>query len=185
MLGVLILQQLHDLTDAQTVEAVAFNLSWHYALDIPLNSDPYLCERTLRNYRQVVRDNCLAELLFQLLTDALIHSCNIDTSRQRIDSTAIRSAIRKLSRLGIVVESVSKFLRELAWVEPTLYERVDPEVVRLYVERQGEGCFDWSKSDQAKRRLPEALTVLGALVRRFGQTRDALTLKVSLRATPP
>ncbi|PON18759.1 hypothetical protein C2W62_06170 [Candidatus Entotheonella serta] len=34
MQGTLILQQLHDLTDAQTVDAIAFNLSWHYALDI-------------------------------------------------------------------------------------------------------------------------------------------------------
>jgi hypothetical protein len=34
MCGVLILQQLHDLTDAKTMEAVAFNLAWHYALDV-------------------------------------------------------------------------------------------------------------------------------------------------------
>ena len=29
ILGVLILQQVHDLTDAETVEAVSFNLAWH------------------------------------------------------------------------------------------------------------------------------------------------------------
>lgn len=34
VLGALNLQQLHDLTDAATVEAVAFNITWHYALDI-------------------------------------------------------------------------------------------------------------------------------------------------------
>lgn len=33
VLGALILQQLHDLTDKQTVEAVAFNITWHYALE--------------------------------------------------------------------------------------------------------------------------------------------------------
>lgn len=36
ILGVLILQQLHDLTDAETVEAVACNLAWHYALGLNL-----------------------------------------------------------------------------------------------------------------------------------------------------
>lgn len=50
-LGVLILQQLHDLTDAETVEAVAFNLTCHYALAIAPYNFVYLCERTLRNYR--------------------------------------------------------------------------------------------------------------------------------------
>lgn len=34
VLGALILQQLHDLTDQQTVEALAFNIAWHYVLDI-------------------------------------------------------------------------------------------------------------------------------------------------------
>jgi len=32
--GVLILQHLRDVTDAKTVEAVAVNLAWHYALDV-------------------------------------------------------------------------------------------------------------------------------------------------------
>ncbi len=34
VLGALLLQQLHDLTDAQTVEAIAFNIAWQYALDV-------------------------------------------------------------------------------------------------------------------------------------------------------
>ena len=38
--GVLVLQQLHDLSDAAMVEALAFNLAWHYALDIRNPPDP-------------------------------------------------------------------------------------------------------------------------------------------------
>jgi len=53
-LGALILQQLHDLTDAQVVEQSAFNLSWHYALDIRDDSDVYICKRSLRNNRRSV-----------------------------------------------------------------------------------------------------------------------------------
>ena len=52
VLGALLLQQLHDLTDAQTVEAIAFNLAWQYALDIRSEADCYFCERTLRTYRR-------------------------------------------------------------------------------------------------------------------------------------
>jgi len=40
-LGALILQQLHDLTDQQTTEAVALNIAWHYALDIRHEPDAY------------------------------------------------------------------------------------------------------------------------------------------------
>ncbi|MBD3886286.1 transposase [Phormidium tenue FACHB-886] len=65
VLGVLVLQQLHDLTDAETVEAISFNLSWHYALEIAPYSNPYLCERTLRNYRRVVMEHELEQILFR------------------------------------------------------------------------------------------------------------------------
>ena len=51
--GVLLLQQLHDLSDAATVEALAFNLAWHYALDVRTETDCYFCEKTLRNYRRL------------------------------------------------------------------------------------------------------------------------------------
>ena len=64
-LGALILQQLHDLTDQQTTEAVALNIAWHYALDIRHDPDAYLCERTLHNYRRRILELGLEEVLFR------------------------------------------------------------------------------------------------------------------------
>src|SRR6476620_9678186 len=67
LVGALILQQLHDMTDAATIEAVAFNIGWHYALDIRAESDAYLCERTLRNYRRLLVEEGLDQVLFRSL----------------------------------------------------------------------------------------------------------------------
>ena len=39
MLGVMILQQMHDLTDEETIHQYAFNMEWHYALGITDESD--------------------------------------------------------------------------------------------------------------------------------------------------
>ena len=39
MMGAMILQQMHDLTDEETVSQFAFNIQWHYALDITSHSD--------------------------------------------------------------------------------------------------------------------------------------------------
>ncbi|MBI9077922.1 MAG: transposase, partial [Desulfatibacillum sp.] len=52
-LGCVILQQIHDLTDLETVQALAFDVQWRYALDLPGESDTekYLCERSLRHTR--------------------------------------------------------------------------------------------------------------------------------------
>jgi hypothetical protein len=72
IVGVLILQQLHDLTDAETIEAVAFPLNWHDALDIRREADAFVCERTLRNYRRRMIAAGLDRQLFGTLTDELI-----------------------------------------------------------------------------------------------------------------
>jgi hypothetical protein len=175
-LGALILQQLHDLTDQQTTEAVALNIAWHYALDIRHEPDAYLCERTLRNYRCKILELGLDEVLFRTLTDKLIAAVGVDTSKQRLDSTAVRSAIRGLTRLGILVEATSKFLRELKRTIPEQYAAVDPEVLRKYVERQGGGCFADTRPSESKRRLPEAAHDVYVLVEQFRQT-EAATLE--------
>jgi Transposase DDE domain/Transposase domain (DUF772) len=173
-LGALILQQLHDLTDQQTTEAVALNIAWHYALDVRREPDAYLCERTLRNYRCKILELGLDEVLFRTLTDKLIAAAGVDTSKQRLDSTAVRSAIRGLTRLGILVEGTSKFLRELKRTFPEQYAAVDPEVLRKYVDRQGGGCFADTRPSESKRRLPEAAQDVYALVEQFRQSEAAM-----------
>lgn len=170
VLGALVLQQLHDLTDAETVEAVAFNIAWHYALDIQRISDAYVCERTLRTYRRWVIEHGLDEELFKQLTDRLIQAFAVDTAQQRIDSTAVRSAMRTMTRLGILVDTVSKFLRELARRHPELHARVDREVVRRFVERKGGGCFAFAKPSESKQQLPEVARTLYELVATFRET---------------
>jgi hypothetical protein len=162
-MGALILQQLHDLTDQQTTEAVALNIAWHYALDIRREPDAYLCERTLRNYRSKILELGLDEALFRTLTDRLIEQVGVETTKQRLDSTSVKSAIRGLTRLGILVEASSKFLRELRRKHPERYA----EVLRKYVERQGDGCFANTRPSESKRRLPEAAQDVYALIQQF------------------
>ena len=156
VIGVLLLQQLHDLSDAETVEALAFNMAWHYALDVRSEADSYFCEKTLRNYRRLFIEQGLDELLFRCLTDRLVQGFSVDTSHQRMDSTALRSAMRALTRLGIVVESISKFARELERYHPGLHEQISKEVIRRYVDREGNGAFANTAPSVSKRRLGEA-----------------------------
>ena len=54
--------------------------------------------KTLRNYRRLFIEQGLDELLFRCLTDRLVQGFSVDTSHQRMDSTALRSAMRALTR---------------------------------------------------------------------------------------
>ncbi len=94
--------------------------------------------------------------MFRTLTNRLIRVVGTNTDKQRLDSAAVRSAIRGLTRLGILVEGTSKFLRELKRIHTDLYAFVGNDVVRKYVARRGEGCFGDTRPSGSRRRLPEA-----------------------------
>jgi Transposase domain (DUF772). len=82
ILGVLLLQQMHDLTDEETVDQAAFNLQWHYALNIPEESDEakYICLKTLWSMRKAVTDMGLDMEMFTNLTDTLATLFKVDMS---------------------------------------------------------------------------------------------------------
>jgi len=156
-----------------TVEALAFNMTWHHALDVRSEADCYFCEKTLRNYRRLFIAERLDEVLFSRMTDRLVRAFSVDTSRQRMDSTALRSAMCSLTRLGIVVETISKFARELARFHPALHALIDGDIIRRYIDREGAGCFSNTAPSASRRRLDEAGRDLLQLVVQFRNTAAA------------
>jgi len=56
-------------------------------------------------------------------------------------------------------------LRELQRKNPVQYTNVDPEILRKYVERKGDGCFADTRPSESKRRLPEAAQDVYVLAR--------------------
>ena len=87
VLGVLLLQRMHDLTDEETVAQLSFNLQWHYALDIPGESDEvkYMSPKTLWSMRNLMLEKGLDTVMFRQSTDKLAKVFNVDPSRQRLD----------------------------------------------------------------------------------------------------
>ena len=115
VLGVLVLQQMHDLTDAETVSQLAFNQQWHYALDIASESDAakYMCPKTLWNMRRKVTDQELDTVMFQQVSHKLARVFEVDTSRQRLDSVHLQSNMRRLGCLGILTGCINRLLVNL------------------------------------------------------------------------
>jgi len=170
-LGTLVLQQMHDMTDAAAAEAVAFNIAWHYALDIRNSKDAFVSERTIRNYRALVIEHGLDQVLFRNLTDHLMKVFKVDASHQRIDSTVLRSAMRKLSRLGVFTETIERFLRKLSQKFPDDYGRLDEIVRKRYLDGGKGMCFgSGTKPSEAARHLDQAAEDLLDLIDRFAGT---------------
>ena len=66
MVGLVLLQHCFDLTDEETISQLAFNLQWHYTLDIAEDSDrtAYVSPRTLRGVRDAMLKKSLHEEIF-------------------------------------------------------------------------------------------------------------------------
>jgi len=168
-LGVLLLQQIHDLSDEETVSQLAFNLQWHYALDIVDESDEakYLCAKTLWNMRDLVIENHLDEILFECTTEVLARVFNVDTSAQRIDSVHVKSNMRRLGRIGIFAKSINAFLINLKRHHQDLFDALAQDLVERYLRDKALSCFSLVKPSQAQKTLETVSGDLFHLVQRF------------------
>ena len=164
--GVMILQHMFDLTDQETVSHLAFNIQWHYILDLTTEDDStkYICERTLRNYRRKMQDLHLEDILFRVLTDKLLKAFNVPTQKQRLDSTHIHSDMKRLRRLNLFQETIRLFLREFEKKEPGQFISLLPDELIKRYQKQTSGYFGQVKPSEAKEKLDQAARDLFLLV---------------------
>jgi len=177
-LGALILQQMHDLTDAEAVSQFSFNLQWHYALDIPGESDEakYLCAKTLWTLRHIVAQRGLDRELFNATTETLAKVFGVDTTRQRIDSVHIRSNMRRLGRICLFSQSIHNFLVNLKRQRRAIFETIEKELTDRYLTQRALGCFSLVKPSESAKTLEEVSRDLFSLVERFRQNRQVKSL---------
>jgi len=179
VMGLLILQQLLDLSDRETVATLAFDTRWQYALDITGDSDgeTTIAERTLRQYRRIVLEEGLDGYLFEQLTAKLIAAFGVDTSRQRIDSTHIRSYMRRLGRISLFASTIKKFLTNLRRRHQELFAtQIPSELAERYLGKGKGGCFSQVKPSQAHKSLRLVSEDLLFLVEEFKGHREVSRL---------
>lgn len=168
-LGVVVLQQNHDLTDKETVDQLSFNIQWHYALNITEESDAakYMCERTLWNVRSIVVENELDKILFERITDKLKKVFKVDTDKQRIDSVHIKSNMRRLGRINIFSKTINKFLINLKRSHKEQFETIDKAVIGRYFTKKALECFSMVKPSESAKTLNILSADLFDLVEQF------------------
>jgi hypothetical protein len=179
LMGALVFQQMHDVTDEETVRQLAFNTEWHYALDLPGESDEgkYVCLRTLWTMRQLLAEKKLDQLLFDSVTKKLACVFSVDTSKQRLDSVHITSNMRRLGRIGIFVRVITGFLTNLKRREPELFATLDPSFGERYLSPKGQAVFSMVKPSESDRTLSQVTEDLFVLVRRFEKEEAVASMK--------
>jgi len=171
MLGIMLLQQMRDLTDEETVEQVAFNQMWHYALGISagVEREAYVCAKTLWSMRQLLAEHDLSTAVFEAVTQKLAEVFSVSPAWQRQDSVHVLSNMRHLGRIGLFVRTMRKFLVNLKRHHRGLFAELPQELSERYMKGQGEGVFALVKPSESQRTLESLGTDLLFLVERFRQ----------------
>lgn len=159
-----LIKELRNLTDSQLFEAFYFDLLVHHALGIA-SGEVTLAERTLYNFRARAAGDAAVLLTFQTLTERMIQSLGLRTEVQRLDSTQVSSNMVHLSRLGLFVQTMERFLATLQKRFPAQVAALPPEFAKRYLERSG--YFADVTGGKSRRRLEQAAIDLARLVDRF------------------
>jgi hypothetical protein len=169
VLGVLVLKETLDLTDYEAIDQLAFNIQWHYALNITEESDSakYMCPKTLWNMRMIVAENGLEKTLFNIGTQKLADVFNVDTDKQRIDSVHIQSNMRKLGRITIFSNSIHKFIKNLKRQHPSAFESIENNLVERYLSEKALSCFAMVKPSKSQKTLNQVSSDLYRLIQQF------------------
>ena len=169
VLGVLVLQEKLDLTDEETVDQLAFNTQWHYALNITEESDSakYMSPKTLWTMRSIAVEHKLDQITFENATRKLADVFNVDTDKQRIDSVHIKSNMRRLGRINIFSTTIHKFLVNLKRKHKELFDTIDKNLVEKYLTEKALGCFSRVKPSGSSKTLSTVSNDLFALVQQF------------------
>jgi hypothetical protein len=175
MLGLVLLQQMEDLTDEETVQQFAFNILWQYALNVTDASDfsSYVSARTLWTMRDHVGRLGLDQTLFENVSEALTKLFDLDISKQRLDSVHIFSNMAHLGRIRLFVKTIRKFLVNLKRHHVEQYQSLG-ELTSRY-EEKNEGQFA-VKPSESSRTLQQVGDDCFALIERFRDQDAVVTM---------
>lgn len=121
-----ILQFTEGLSDRQAAEAVRARIDWKYALGLEL-TDPGFDHTVLSEFRSRLVEHDATTRLLDLLLERLRERGLLKArGRQRTDSTRVLAAVRVLTRLERVGETLRATLNALAMVAPEWLQAVAP-----------------------------------------------------------
>lgn len=169
MIGLMLIQQMNDLTDEEAVDQFSYNLQWQYALNITStdDADAYVSPKTLWNMRNILIDLNLYQVIFEEVLKKLADVFKVDVSKQRFDSVHIYSNMRHLGRLGLFVKTIKKFLVNLKRQHNELYVSLEAAITERYMTKQGDAVFSMVKPSESINTLATLANDVFGLVERF------------------
>ncbi|MBE1554488.1 transposase [Sporosarcina limicola] len=138
LVSLLILKELHTLSDEKLISSFYFDYRYQYALGIENFEKERICINTLTNFRQrlveyeVTTGIDLLKAEVDSLSAQLADLIELDKSMARMDLFLLSSSCKKLSRLELVYRVVQQMIQAAHKVDPALV----PEHLQEYLKSE-------------------------------------------------
>ena len=174
VMGLMILQQMHNLTDDQAVEQFCFNIQWHYALNITNTSDAasYISHKSLWTMRSLLSTDETYNIIFDKALGTLAELFNADLDKQRMDSVHVKSNMRNLGRIGLFAKTIKKFLVNLKRQHRNLFDQLQDSLTGRYLGKKEGSLFAMVKPSESSRTLDQLAEDVFVLTQHFASKKS-------------
>jgi IS5 family transposase len=169
-IGLMIIQEMFNLTDRESVDALSFDSQVHHALRIDELCDDlaYMTRETFWSFKEKIRSKGLESVIFDAVSMELARMHKVDTSRVRLDSVNIKSNMKTLTRGGLFFKTVGSFLDNLKKSRRSAFDSIDGSVLSRYQKaKTGYDYFGGVKPTERRAVLQSMAEDVLMLVRKF------------------
>jgi hypothetical protein len=169
-IGLMIIQEMFNYTDSETVHALRTNIEVMYALriDTPDDNKCRMTRETFWAHKEKIRSKGLYDMIFDRVTMGLVKMHDVDTSHMRMDSVNISSNIKHLTRGGLFLRSIDSFLNRLKKGHRGLFNSIDDSILSKYLKpKTGYDFFGGVKPAARPAALKSMAEDVLLLVRKF------------------
>ena len=163
MMGLCILQEMHNMDDQTALDSLSFDLRWQHALGLEPEK-AYLSRRSLVDFRgrlvSVDPQMKMIRSVFNKIGDAAIEDLKISTKEQRIDSTLITSNISTFGRMDLFKKTLTNFLKWLLKEHPSLFGQLSVPLQTWYENIEGDNRWFGTVAKLGKNKKRELLCTL-------------------------
>jgi len=166
MAGLLLIKEFKNLNSEQAADTYMFDVAIQYALNLQPERQS-LCERTIKRYLKIFRENDFAKQIMQQVTLRLVELLELDISKQRLDSTHVQSDMAAFGRTRLMGVAIKNFLTQLKRHDEPEYLTLPETLRERYLPSRALLFGGWKKEEDWSKTRQQVAEEMHLLVERF------------------
>ncbi len=169
LLGVLVLQQVFDLTDEESVNHLASCAEWQYALNraVKPGQTKEITTKCLWNMRSVIIENKLESTVFKPLFGTMASQLQTNRKNKPTELAHTKATTRNLGRIALISASIARFLLTLKNHPSDCFKRVANQLTATHIPKGKQALSSMVRPSESRKILESVCADLFEVIHLF------------------